>query len=420
MRSNSLLVKIGFFLLAGMFCFFILNLFLLRFKTGDIYPRYSSLRSDPLGTRALFDALSGLKNINVTRNYSSAYQLTDHHDNCIFFLGIPFEKYHFVSKEEYGQIEDMVTSGARLIISLRTLHQAPFEKTIKKSMEKKQTDEKDGKDLNHKDKNKKKENDEELLCKKTIKLFQKTGLIVHFENNDQVNGMAHSHQPLRSMGFVNPVSWPFKLWFEPEGEDWKTILSVNTKPVVVEKKWGKGSILVAADSYIFSNESLKYNTDRHLLAWLCGTKKNIIFDEFHLGVQKHPGIATLIKRYNLSASVILFCGLIILFVWKNSSSLIPPDEENEMYAILDDEQLKPNDNFSGLANLLGHHIAKKDLINQCREAWKSAFVKDNKASEKHKQLYEKICIEDRRKSSKSKPIDKYIHICRIIAEKEIK
>src|SRR2546427_9645317 len=33
------------------------RLFQLRFEAGDVYPPYSSLRADPLGTKALFESL---------------------------------------------------------------------------------------------------------------------------------------------------------------------------------------------------------------------------------------------------------------------------------------------------------------------------------------------------------------------------
>ena len=54
------LLKCGLILLIGLFCLLLVNLFLLRFRAGDIYPPYSSLRSDPLGTKALVKALVGV------------------------------------------------------------------------------------------------------------------------------------------------------------------------------------------------------------------------------------------------------------------------------------------------------------------------------------------------------------------------
>src|SRR2546421_6818153 len=43
---------------------------------GDVYPPYSSLRSDPLGAKALFESLSELPQLTVTRLYKSRTPLT--------------------------------------------------------------------------------------------------------------------------------------------------------------------------------------------------------------------------------------------------------------------------------------------------------------------------------------------------------
>ncbi|MGD2272538.1 MAG: hypothetical protein PVI06_19215, partial [Desulfobacterales bacterium] len=55
--------------LSLIFCYGVVHLFLLRFETGDIYTPYSSLRSDPLGTRALFESLAQLAALSVRRNF---------------------------------------------------------------------------------------------------------------------------------------------------------------------------------------------------------------------------------------------------------------------------------------------------------------------------------------------------------------
>ena len=42
---------------AAAFAFGIFRLFEFRFEAGDVYPPYSSLRSDPLGAMALYESL---------------------------------------------------------------------------------------------------------------------------------------------------------------------------------------------------------------------------------------------------------------------------------------------------------------------------------------------------------------------------
>ena len=51
------------------------HLFVLRFQTGDVYPAYSSLRSDPLGTRVLYESLENLGDITLQRNYRLLHSL---------------------------------------------------------------------------------------------------------------------------------------------------------------------------------------------------------------------------------------------------------------------------------------------------------------------------------------------------------
>ena len=43
------------------FCYGVAHLLVLRFQTGDVYAPYSTLRSDPLGTRVLFESLASMR-----------------------------------------------------------------------------------------------------------------------------------------------------------------------------------------------------------------------------------------------------------------------------------------------------------------------------------------------------------------------
>jgi hypothetical protein len=64
-RSGRLLIL----LIAAGFFWGVLYLFGLMFAGGDVYPEYSSLRSDPQGARLLFESLARLPGVSVTRNY---------------------------------------------------------------------------------------------------------------------------------------------------------------------------------------------------------------------------------------------------------------------------------------------------------------------------------------------------------------
>jgi len=55
--------------LAAAFAGGVLYLFNREFTGGDAYPPYSSLRSDPAGAKVLFESLSRLPGVAVSRSY---------------------------------------------------------------------------------------------------------------------------------------------------------------------------------------------------------------------------------------------------------------------------------------------------------------------------------------------------------------
>ena len=53
------------------FAFGLVQLFQLRFEVGDVYPPYSSLRSDPLGAMAFYESLEKLPGVSVRRDFNA-------------------------------------------------------------------------------------------------------------------------------------------------------------------------------------------------------------------------------------------------------------------------------------------------------------------------------------------------------------
>src|SRR5882724_4121777 len=88
---------IGAVALAGLLLWGLAGVVLAPLGSGELYPPYSSLRSDPLGTRALFDSLSELPELRVERLYKPRNTIRDRDarekdarekDAAIFVLGI--------------------------------------------------------------------------------------------------------------------------------------------------------------------------------------------------------------------------------------------------------------------------------------------------------------------------------------------
>ena len=76
-KRRSIIRYIGLVALPVIFLAGLAQLFLLRFETGDGLPPYSSLRTDPLGTKALYESLDRIESVAVSRNYRPLAALDD-------------------------------------------------------------------------------------------------------------------------------------------------------------------------------------------------------------------------------------------------------------------------------------------------------------------------------------------------------
>ena len=65
----------GLILLTLLFFIGMIHLFSLRFESGDIYPAYSSLRTDPLGTKVFYEGLRALPDISVDRHFETVSRI---------------------------------------------------------------------------------------------------------------------------------------------------------------------------------------------------------------------------------------------------------------------------------------------------------------------------------------------------------
>ncbi len=398
LRDNKKFTLLLFILMA-LFCLAMAHLFWLRFKSGDIYPQYSSLRADPLGTKALYDALSRMASINVQRNYDAFKRLPE--QSCIFVLGVVSEKTHMISQKELDQIMGLVNSGCRLVIAFTPGNLRSFSKQ-EKTPPKEEADEPDT---------------PSDCC---VDLFEEFKLSLEYDKTARPGRMAEAGEQMPAHLRAGPLPWPSPLWFDLFSEEWKSVLVSGEQPVVVEKRYQTGSIVLAADSYVFSNESLLKNNGSSVLAYLCGSKQLIILDETHLGVTRRAGISTLIRKYNLAVPVVLLGIFVLLFVWKNAYSLIPPDKQNEMVQARMAQSRKGSasakDHMAGLVNLLKIHIEKPDLIRECINAWKGAFLFDNESADTYAKRYRSLTPDS--VCPKTNLVDEYNRISRILWERK--
>ena len=106
------LMLVFFSLLVG-----VSHLFILRFQAGDIYPVYSSLRSDPLGSRAFYDSLENFNEFSVQRNYNFLHSLNIGPDDVLFYLGADIPGSDRLPARISKDLDRLTESGGRLVIS---------------------------------------------------------------------------------------------------------------------------------------------------------------------------------------------------------------------------------------------------------------------------------------------------------------
>jgi hypothetical protein len=167
--------------------------------------------------------------------------------------------------------------------------------------------------------------------------------------------------------FDEEIPWHSALYFKGLSREWKTLYSCNNLPVIVERKFERGSIVLCSDSYFLSNEGLGNHPPAKLLATMFASPPIIIFDEEHLGVSEASNIASLARRMRLDG---LALGLVIiagLFIWKQSTSLLPRQRGDR-----EDRHVTGNDANEGFINLLHRSVPKGSLLEACVAAWTRA------------------------------------------------
>src|SRR5262249_11851913 len=172
------------------------------------------------------------------------------------------------------------------------------------------------------------------------------------------------------------------LYFDNLAPAWRVLYArsdrTNMFPVVIERPVGRGTLVLAADSYPFSNEALRRERHSDLLAWLIGPSRRVIFDETHLGVAEEPGIATLARQYRLGGFFLALLALAALFVWRNAVSFLPAPEER--LPANHGDLVEGRDSASGFIQLLRHHVPPADIMKVCLEQWNAHFTHARKPS----------------------------------------
>jgi len=454
--------------------FVLTRLFVLRFEAGDVYPEYSSFRSDPLGTGALYGALQLLPGVSAQRNLEPIWTLGKGQDKTLLFFGATLTKKD--PKKDIEALESFAADGGRVVIAFYPLRrEAPAWDKKKEKKEKKDKEEKQpggptpGKDEGDAAQEQGKK-EEDAPWAQMVSTEERWGFRVAFAElpgtTSEAFGKVTVGKQEGPADLPGRLEWHSALYFDtqpksaaredappPESENavppasdnraatenqgggstesrevpaaeeaqlppktaWHSLYSWDGHTVVMERPWGKGTLVLCSDSWFVSNEAM--STDRHpeLLAWLIGPVSAVVFDETHLGVEGSPGVMTLVRKYRLDgliASILLLAGL---FVWKNSLSLVPKRDVRGTEA---GPAAQGRDSHAGLVNLLRRSIPARQIVSVCAEEWQKSFAHDPRATPDIQTRIQTVVQQDSALPlTQRNPVKTYQTICGILAER---
>lgn len=421
LKNRTTLVLLLALLFAG-FVFGTAKLFRLRFDRGDVYPPSSSLRSDPLGAKIIYESLREMDSFEVYRLYEPLDKVASGRGKTLFVLGAGVWSLNWVAKQEVKDIEKFLFDGGRIIVSfapvnsknwrLRREERAQREEAEKKAKTKK--GEKIKKEKRDRKKSPLEDGEFEI-----VSLLEKWNLKLDFVDLETEDGVAIPVNVSRSAdseALPEILSWHTALCFDVQSNAWQEIYSRDTNAVVIEREFGKGSVVLCSDSYLFSNEAMRKERHPKLLAWFVGQNRSVLFDETHLGVNSDPGIAALARKYRLHG---FFAGLLLLaglFVWQNSISPVPPSADDPFEGR--NAVVAGKDASAGFVNLLRRSISPAEISALCFEEWKRSGIHHRQREEHLRKIQTLVAEENSKPSRQRNPLKIYREISTLLIQRK--
>ncbi|MDB6139626.1 MAG: hypothetical protein JWO94_2698 [Verrucomicrobiaceae bacterium] len=341
-------IALAAILAGGLFAF--MSLLRTRYDTGESYPDYSSLRADPMGTRALFESLGRLPGVEAVRNFEHLDKLQGAQHQTLLLCGMNSRSFASRAAVDGKALARFAASGGRLVIALNpSTSMGRITRAYKGAQ-----DEVDEEDEKQAAKSKPQKSGPDKTLKPSPPLSK--GPDGKAEKPEPAAG-AHAHgadaeaslaallkisAKSREFIFMGREGSPIELdsstplaaadappWFsnvcldDNPAQDWEAGWDVLSSPanktagvkegdasgkpkvktaaepspwhvaatkggenIIMERTLGGGSVVVCTDRYFLSNEALWKGPSTAFLSWLLGDASRVIFEETHLG----PGV----------------------------------------------------------------------------------------------------------------------------------
>ncbi|HSI82757.1 MAG: hypothetical protein ACAI35_02085 [Candidatus Methylacidiphilales bacterium] len=356
---------------------------------GGSYPNYSTPSLTPTGLRALSDTLRSLPGLDVRQDNRNFSVLKGNPENLFILAG--FDTYTYIlshlhqplSLLELTKVEEFPEKGATLLIAFANLADDPrssdnLEQSRKFAMQQhiESEDELPEQSCNRAARTARLG---ERMLKAGALLDMMLGLNFEVRPGSEAERrrLTDPARPPRREIATLADSAPVQLDKELT---WKSlnflklspgwIVLYNTpegRPAIAMRKVGKGRIIVSASSDWLCNSGLRLHAAPRLLAWIVDGHERIFFLERHLSFQDTRGVMWLVREHGLLGFVVGLLLLLVLFLWRNSTSLAPRLDlagSEERGAVL-----LGQDSSEGFLNLLSRNVPRKEILPKAYASW---------------------------------------------------
>ena len=333
-------------------------LYRLRLSGGDVFPAYSSLRADPLGARAFYEALAEVPGMTIERWTRSLQALPIEPARTILLAGMNRRDWATMSNEEAQHLDALARAGSRVIVAFLAERKSEIPAASNYDTDKEAAKRK-------------------RLEKEEAKRESELPLRLQHVHWDKLWGIElkdrfildHDEGALRRAAaptiLPEHIPWKSDVYFVPsDGMGWSTLYTRGSSPVVMERVRGRGALVLATDSYFLSNEALNDHRFPTLLAWIAGSHDRVVFVESHLGLEEDIGVAALARRYGLAGCFFVLLLLSVLWVWQRMALFVPPAPSVDQLSLTYHQT-------AGLEALLRRAVPLKQLVATCATEWRS-------------------------------------------------
>jgi hypothetical protein len=300
-------------LLCGAFLWGVVILFDRQFAAGELYPRFSTMRTDRLGAKLVYDSLGQLPGITVERNLLPV-EFLPRDGSALVLLGLSPMQVNWNTDMLLQSAANIAARGNRVVLAM---YVDP--------------------------------DDERRVIAEDVAKGPATAKKIETP-------------PLQAM-------WNVKLKIDPDQNAPHPIYfekSGGERTFSVEREAGKGSIVLMAESGAFANGSAVKPERLDEICRALGPYRRIVFDEQHLGVSESGSVVGMARQFRLMGLALGLALCAGLFIWKNAAAFPPATAARAA------DKFAGRTSHAGLVTLLKRHIPPGELAGVCWNEWLNA------------------------------------------------